>query len=274
MNLRSTLTVAAVTVGALSGCLGQPSLPALDAEPCLTPPELHDGTLVAGSGAGLPLVRALIAETVPTARVAESIGSSGAARALADGAIDIGVVSRPLRAAEREAGLSTLAIADAPVVWATHPGVTERAVDAAFLRAVYEGEVTTWPDGLPIVPIVRETGDSGLAVLESTYPEVVAALRAARDADRGLLATSDAEALALLEEVPGAVGPSDLGLLRASGSTATALQVGAHRPQALPRRTIALVWRSDRHPDPPVEVRAIATAATPDRLEELGYASP
>jgi phosphate transport system substrate-binding protein len=67
--------------------------------------------LFAGSGSNLPILRVLAREYArvrPDVRidVPGSIGSTGAVRAAADGAVTAGQVSRPLRDAERAHGLT------------------------------------------------------------------------------------------------------------------------------------------------------------------------
>src|SRR5687768_2980829 len=99
---------------------------------------------LAGSGGNLPLTRALaeaFEARTPGARlvVQESIGSTGGVRAVAEGAIDVGLVSRSLRAAERGLGLETIPYARVAVVLATHPGVSDHGLTRADVLAVYDG---------------------------------------------------------------------------------------------------------------------------------------
>lgn len=262
----------------LAGCLrGGEERAAQPQEACAEPPPRFVGTLVAGSGANLPLVRLLLDDLVAAGevRVAESIGSSGAVAALRDGAIDVGLLSRPLREREHSATWSVVPIASSPVVWAAHPGVGgPEGVEVRLLQDIYAGRVGTWPSGTPAVPIVREAGDSGLEVLRQTWPELVAEVDAARERGFGLLAITDAEARQMLEQVPGAVGPTDLGMLSASHSPAVPLVVGGIDPSALPRRTLSLVYESARRTELEPVLDRLAGARAVPTLVELGYAPP
>jgi phosphate transport system substrate-binding protein len=180
------------------------------------------GLQIAGSGSNLPLTRALVDAYLQrhpgrAVVVHESIGSTGAVRALADGVIHLGLVSRPLTAAEREAApaLRLVPYARSVVVAAAHPEVRARDVTAAQLVAMVRGERVSWDDGTPLVFLLRERGDSSQLAVARVVPAFGDAEREAQRARRHrVLYHDDAMRRALLA-TPGSVGLSDLGGLLA-----------------------------------------------------------
>ncbi len=176
-----------------------------------------DGALlIAGSGSNLPLMQVLLAELAvrePALRVrlAPSIGSSGGIRAVRDGVIDVALVSRPLRPAELEPDLRVHPYARTAVVLAAHPDVRDRELSAATLLAALAPS-TPGTDGA-LVPILREPGDSALATVMASMPDLERAYAAAWA--RGELParlTDQAMEQALLS-IPGAIGFFDLGII-------------------------------------------------------------
>jgi phosphate transport system substrate-binding protein len=175
--------------------------------------------IAAGSGTNLALVRELVRRFAATAggeriEVPESIGTGGAARALLEGAIDIGLASRRLTAGERESGLVELPLARTVLAVALHAGPPVDSLTARELVDIYAGRRTTWPDGTPIVPLLREAGDSSERVLAAAYPEVGAALAEARRAARWIVCYTDQEMRDALLVLEGALGLLDLGTVR------------------------------------------------------------
>lgn len=210
-----------------AGCVGEPAGPT-GVERCAPPPPRPAGLVLAGSGSNLPLVRR-IAERYrqhhPAARITipQSIGTSGAVRALLDGAIDVGLASRSLKAGERARGLVETRLARTRVVFAVHPSVAVRRASAAELVAIYRGERTRWPDGTPIVPLLREPGDSARVILARSLPALDAAIEEAFHARRFRACFTDAEMQRLLAALPGALGFLDEGILRLEGGGLRAL---------------------------------------------------
>jgi phosphate transport system substrate-binding protein len=100
-----------------------------------------------------------------------SIGSGGGIRALLDGAIDIALVSRPLKPEERAQGLVAVPYARAPVIVAVHVSVPEQDLARDKLPAIYAGDVATWDDGTPVVVLQREQGDSSHAAVARVLPQ-------------------------------------------------------------------------------------------------------
>src|SRR5690348_553151 len=117
-------SIVALSVGV--GCAADPPPP--PARPvALLAPEAGVVRLV-GTGAMSPLA-ARLAEAWSARRreprivVEESVGSGGGVRAAADGAVDLGMISRPLHQEERALGLEVVPVARDIVVIAAHPAL-------------------------------------------------------------------------------------------------------------------------------------------------------
>lgn len=182
-----------------------------------------EALVIAGSGSNLPVTRALATawalHGAPPPVVHTSVGSGGGMRALADGAIDIALISRPLSARERTGELTAVPYARAPVVFAVHSAVPDRDIDAQGVLDIYAGRRTTWSDGTPIVVLQRERGDSSHAAAVKVIPGFAEVDEEASVARRWRVIYDDVgmqEALASTEGSIGLVGsgtmPPDLAL--------------------------------------------------------------
>jgi phosphate transport system substrate-binding protein len=220
------------------------------------------GSLVfAGSGANLAITRLLaeaFTERRPDVRIEipASLGSTGGIRAAADGAISVGLVSRPLRASEKGLGITVLPYARSPIVLAVHPTVAEDAITADDLVRIYQGTKTRWGDGSEIVLLTREPGDSSIEVLESEIPAFKAAHVTCRQAKRCTVLFTEQEMIHSLAERPRSLGLTDLGAIRAEGVLVKPLAFNGVRPtpEEVQRgryplvRTLAFVFRKEQLP--------------------------
>jgi phosphate transport system substrate-binding protein len=179
------------------------------------------GLVIAGSGSNLPVTRALATAYAAAGGEAPvvhtSIGSGGGIRALRDGAIDIALISRPLKADERAAGLVAVPYARAPVMFAVHASVTDRGLRSERVVPIYAGEQAQWNDGTSVVVLQREPGDSSHAAVARALPGFDAANEQAYQQQRWRVLHNDAamdDALASTEGAIGLVGsgalPDDL----------------------------------------------------------------
>ena len=99
---------------------------------------------VAGTGSAVAAMARLEAEAQardPSIRlhVLPSLGSTGAIRAVADGAIDLAVSGRPLREAERALGVVSREVARTPFLFAVGPRVGATSLTTDDLVAIYRG---------------------------------------------------------------------------------------------------------------------------------------
>ena len=176
------LLLAVISIGALAG--GSPAA---------------GGTLrVGGSGAVSEVLRQLAplleAETGVVLQVVPSLGSTGANAAVADGALGLSVSGRDLTATETARGLRVAAIFRTPF------GLATSRVEPQMLRRdevalLYRSDKPLWPDGTPILIVLRTVNDTEDAFLGGLFPGMVEALaRLHKRTDLSLAATNQANA--------------------------------------------------------------------------------
>jgi len=283
---RWRLAVAGFVALAAAGCGPDAVGPPAPAQPCAAPVARPDGLILAGSGSNVAVVRALAARYgapggVPI-RVPESIGTSGALRALGDGAIDVGLVARRLTERERDAGLVETPLARVPVAVVVHPRVPVTGVSRAELAAIFRGERDRWPDGTPVVPLLRERGDSGNDLVARAWPEVWAAMDAALRDGRFSTGYTDQELADTAAATDGAVGILDVGTLRLTRPALRPLAVDGIPPTPLAAesgthpltKTLAFVTVG---PPAGAAARFLRWATSPEAIELLagyGYLPP
>ena len=229
--------------------------------------------LAAGTGAMTPLAMALAREasagTGLRVRVEPSIGSGGGIAAARDGAVDLGLVSRPLRPDEAR-GLERIDLARDAVVLAAAADVPVDDLPADDLHRLYRGELP----GLTV--LLRDEAESANAALESIHPGLAEERRRSAGAGRfRVLDHDDAMALALAT-TPRAVGVFSLAAVRPPlralridgvAPSADALAHGTWRAV----RTLGVVFRPERRE----RVMPLLALATSERgralIRSLGY---
>ena len=176
-------------------------------------------TLVfAGSGTNLPIVRVLakaFQRSHPgiTIEVPASIGSSSGIRAVADGAIAIGLISRPMKENEKRLGLDVVTYARTPLVIGVHTSVAEDGISYAEIIDIYRGKKKTWKDGRDIFVLTREPSDSTIEMMNKAVPRFREVYEESRQDKHWTLILNDLEMNQTLARVPHAIGFSDLGAL-------------------------------------------------------------
>jgi phosphate transport system substrate-binding protein len=195
----------------------------LDVESGPTPPVARavareladDGTIdFAGSGSNLPLTEVLLDAYASRhedvrVRLHEGIGSTGALRAIRDGAIDVGLVSRALDADDRE-GLTVIPYAHVDVVLGAHPGVRTARISTRDLLELYAGRTRS---DLPRLVIQRERGDSSHRALDRVLPAFAEVNERAWQSRLHRVVYSDESMIQALLETPGSAGLVDRGRL-------------------------------------------------------------
>lgn len=172
--------------------------------------------MVSGSGAVLPLGLAVAASFSgrDELRFSDSIGSTGAILALRDRAIDVGLTGRAMRPSEADPAVAELALGRSAIAFATHVSVGAADLPIQELIALYAGARTSWPDGTPVRLLVREPGDSSMAILGAARPDLHAAMEMARRSSRAQIMFTDQEMAQALQRIPGALGPVDASAVR------------------------------------------------------------
>jgi phosphate transport system substrate-binding protein len=224
--------------------------------------EIQSSPLVfAGSGSNLAITR-LLAEafrrTHPgiTIEIPASIGSGGGTRAAADGAIAVGLISRPLKESERGWGLTVLPYARTAVIVAANPTVADDGLTFEELVQIYRGLKSRWSDEREIVVLAREAGDSSVEVLEHEIPGFAAAFADSSRTRRWKTLYTDQEMTRMLAVTPYALGPSDLGTITSERSPIKVLKLEGIAPTPENVRsgryrlvkTLAFAFRRDRLP--------------------------
>jgi phosphate transport system substrate-binding protein len=195
----------------------------------------HSTVKAAGSGTNLPLTRVLVQEfkaLTPAAPIVvyDSIGSGGAIRAVEDCAIDIGLLSRHLKSAEKREDFEIIPYARTLAVIGVNAGVKENDITSRSLVDMYEGKKRNWMDGSPIVVLQREASDSTNEVFFRFLPVFKKVNEAAYRSNLWSVLFTDDDMLEALEDTDGAIGPTDTGAIAAGGLSIKALSLDGVAP--------------------------------------------
>ena len=173
---------------------------------------------IAGSGVNLGVTRLLaqaFTQKNPKAiiNIPGSIGSKGAIKAIKDGAIQLGLISRPLSDQEIALGIGTKVYAQVAMVIGTNISITAPTISSQELIDIFKGTKTHWPNGEEIIVLAREKSDSGFAVLEQNIPGFKEVYQQSQALKRWTTYFTDQDANQALERTPGAIGVTDLGMI-------------------------------------------------------------
>lgn len=163
---------------------------------------------LSGTGGAMPMMQQVAAAYAdaggPEIEIIVGLGSGGAIRATADGAIDLAVSSRELTPEEAAAGLRAAGFARTPLVLVTSraepPGLA-----SAELAGIFAATSPKWPDGTPISLILRTASDTDAQLLEAYFPGMEQALAAARLRPELPVTSTDQDNAALAEQLPGSL---------------------------------------------------------------------
>jgi phosphate transport system substrate-binding protein len=168
-----------------------------------------------GTGTALGAFRQLMAafeKANPghTVKLLPSVGSSGAIRAVAEGALELGLSGRALLPRELAPGIQAFQYARTPFIIAVGPRVGVSSITATELAHIYRGDTTTWPNGERIRPIMRPDFDADTRLLRAISPELDAAMGVALAREGLVMAATNQECDLALARTPGSIGPSAL----------------------------------------------------------------
>lgn len=167
-----------------------------------------------------------------TVSVLSSLGSSGAIKAVPKGAVDIGLVARPLTDEERIGGIATKEYARSLTVMAVSAKSKITNVTREQIADMYAGKLVKWQDGTPIRPILRQPGDDNTKQIKNLAPAIEQALIVAEQRPGLAFAVTDQEAADKLENIPGAIGITTLALIKSEGRALRALKLDDVEPTA------------------------------------------
>lgn len=190
---------------------------------------------IGGTGNALGSMRLLgeaFARVHPESRavVLDSIGSSGAIKAVAKKAIEIGLSSRPLTEDEIRGGLTAIEYASTPTVFAVHSGGKVTSITIQQVADIYTGKTLNWPDGKPIRPVMRQAGDDNSNQIRQLSPVIKESLAIAETRPGLIFAANDQEAADKMESAAGSIGVTTLALIRSEKRKLSALQLDGVEP--------------------------------------------
>lgn len=191
--------------------------------------------IFAGAGSNLAITRILadaFIKTHPgvTINIPESIGSTGGIRAVSEGAVTIGLISRPFREQEKKLGLEEVPYARTLIVIGVHPGVTDDEITFEEIVQIYRGKKTKWKNGQDIIVLTRDKGESTTDVMEQVIPGFREANDESLQARRWIVAFTDQDMNRLLMTTPNAIGISDLGTIKSERLNIKMLKVNGNSP--------------------------------------------
>lgn len=138
------------------------------------------------------------------------LGTTGGIKAVTDGAIDIGLSTRPLKDDERRQGLEDFEYACTPFMFVTQRRIEGVHFTLDYIANIYGGEIRTWPDGSVVRLVLRPVNDADTIFLKSLSPEMDRAVRKALAREGMIMALTDQDSAEAVEKTPGAIGTSTL----------------------------------------------------------------
>lgn len=177
------------------------------------------GPLVFAGGGASPQTVRILADAFgrrhPDVRIETppSIGSAGAIRAVLDGAITVGLISRGLRDSEQKLGVTVVPYTRTVIAVTAHPSVPDGGITSAELVEIYEGKKRRWRDGHEIVVLTRQPGNSGIEVLTRRLPAFKVAYDESQRTKRWHTIFTEREMSRTVSRTPYAIGLGDLGVI-------------------------------------------------------------
>lgn len=197
--------------------------------------EYKSAIKIGGTGSGLGVMKEMadaFQKKHPDVNIiiVPSLGSGGGIKAVFEGAIDIGLSGRPLKADEAREGVTAFECARTPFVFVTARKTKGINFTLQDFAKIYAGEIKGWPDGEPIRVVLRPEGDMDTILLKAMSPEMDKALKKALLQEGMLIATTDQESAESIEKIPGALGTSSLSVIIPEKRRLNILPVGGVTP--------------------------------------------
>jgi phosphate transport system substrate-binding protein len=170
---------------------------------------------IGGSGGALPTLQILadaFKKVHPEASVVflPSLAGGGSLRAVLAGAIDLAVIGRPLKGAERGQGAIATDYARTPFVFASAATTGVSAITLHKMIRIYSGDLQTWPDGRALRLILRPADGVDMELTKSLSPAMHRAVEAAHARAGMIIETNDQANARSLQTIPGAIGTTTL----------------------------------------------------------------
>lgn len=190
---------------------------------------------IGGTGTGLGTI-ALLASAFQKKhpeikiRIMPSIGSSGAIKAAAQDALDIGLNGRPLTDAETRLGLVVTEYAETPFVFAVRHDVPVQNLTSDELIKIYAGVMTAWPNGEWVRVVLRPRSDADTIIARGISPEMNAAVNSALAREGMLMAATNQESNEMIDKTSGSIGFSTLTQIMTEKHPVKALAINGVEP--------------------------------------------
>jgi phosphate transport system substrate-binding protein len=94
-----------------------------------------------------------------------------------------------------------------------HPAVEVASLSREEVVGIFSGQITTWPSGRPVVPLLREEGDSATSTATRTLSGLGDALQTSRRMQRFRTLLTDEQMSRALQATPSSIGFHDLGAI-------------------------------------------------------------
>ncbi|MFH0996653.1 MAG: substrate-binding domain-containing protein [Pseudomonadota bacterium] len=168
-----------------------------------------------GSGSGLAMMKPLIkayVESYPgvSFEMEKPLGSSGAIKALAAGALDIAVSSKPLKPEEAAQDLKLSPFGKTPLAIVTGSNVPVNNISTPELEAIYSGKTRIWPNNERIRVVLRPLEDIDTKILRGLSPGMNEAIDQAQNTRGMITAVTDPESNLMVANTIGSIGSSGL----------------------------------------------------------------
>lgn len=204
-------------------CILAGVLPLVSLLGCLAvsnPAHADETIRIGGTGAALGAMRVLGAEIQKQApdiliEVLASLGSTGGIEALAEGAIDVGLVARKLKPEEEAKGVREAACVTTALVFAANHQAHGYGIRRDELPALFRDPHPVWPDGTPLKIILRARSGSEYPFLIKSIPGMADALDEAHQRRGVPIGATDQENADLAQRTGGSLAMTSLMQIRA-----------------------------------------------------------
>jgi phosphate transport system substrate-binding protein len=174
---------------------------------------------IGGTGNALGAMRLLAeayAQNHPESKplILSSIGTSGAIKSVAKGALEMGLSSRALTEEETGGGLTAIEYARSPTVFAVQEKSKISSLSLQQIADIYSGKLSEWPDGSVIRLVLRQPGDDNTRQIMQLSPEMAKAVSLANQRPGMIFGFNDQEAADKMENLSGSLGVTTIALIR------------------------------------------------------------
>lgn len=140
--------------------------------------------------------------------VVPGLGSTGGLKALAENAIEIAVIGRPLKPEDAAKGMNEFLTGRTPFVLATSRREPVE-MKSSEIAAAFAPDAK-WPDGAPVRIVLRPESESDSKLLQEFFPGMTDALREARSRPEVPVAATDLDNTFTAEEIGGSLTAATL----------------------------------------------------------------